>query len=133
MTAEAKYNRELTSGQIVLEDVEEALESREKEEIEVAYERICEIIKKLEISKDKSIEEMLGEEKTIDQVREWNKEQKEKIKEFRNMRKRLKEQLDGFRQKETEQKKEDELQHQRRLMEEQATIDRKREQEKEEV
>ena len=133
MTAEAKYNRELKSGQIVLEDVEEALESREKEEIEVAYERICEIIKKLEISKDKSIEEMLGEEKTIDQVREWNKEQKEKIKEFRNMRKRLKEQLDGFRQKETEQKKEDELQHQRRLMEEQATIDRKREQEKEEV
>ena len=78
MTAEAKYNRELTSGQIVLEDVEEALKSREKEEIEVAYERICELINKLEISKDKCTEEMLGEEKTIDQVREWNKEQKGK-------------------------------------------------------
>ena len=45
----------------------------------------------------------------------------------------MKEQLDGFRQKETEQKKKDELQHQRRLMEEQAAVDRRREQEKEEA
>ena len=51
MAAEAKYNREITTGQVVLEDVEEALESGEREEIEVAYERICEIIKKLEMSK----------------------------------------------------------------------------------
>jgi len=59
MAAEAKYNREITTGQVVLEDVEEALESGEREEIEVAYERICEIIKKLEMSKDRSTEEML--------------------------------------------------------------------------
>ena len=133
MAAEAKYNQELTTGQIVMEDVQETLESGEKEEFDVAYERICEITKKLEISKDKITEEMLAEEKTIDQVREWNKEQKEKIKEFQNMRKRLKEELVGFRQRETEKKKEDELQHQRRLMEEQATIDRRREQEREEA
>jgi len=94
MAAEAKYNREITAGQIILEDVEEALESSEREEIKVVYEPICEIIKKLEISKDRSTEEMLGEEKTIDQVREWNKRQKEKIKEFWSTRKRVKEQLD---------------------------------------
>ncbi|XP_065067288.1 uncharacterized protein LOC135692879 [Rhopilema esculentum] len=133
MAAEEKYNQELTTGKIVLEDVQEALESGEKEEIEVAYERVCEITRKLEISKDEITEEMLAEEKTIDQVREWNKEQKEKIKEFRNMRKRLKEELEGFRRRETEQKKEDELKHQRRLIEEKASIDRRREQEKEEA
>lgn len=49
------------------------------------------------------------------------------------MRKRLKEELMGFRQREAEKKKEDELQHQRRLMEERATIDRRREQEREEA
>jgi len=38
MAAEAKYNREITTGQIILEDVEEALESGAREEIEVAYE-----------------------------------------------------------------------------------------------
>lgn len=80
MAAEAKYNQELTTGQIEMEDVQEALESGEKEEIEVAYERICEITKKLEISKDNITQEMLAEEKTIDQVREWSKEQKEKSK-----------------------------------------------------
>ena len=45
MAAEAKYNQELTTGEIVMEDVQETLESGEKEEFEVAYERICEITK----------------------------------------------------------------------------------------
>ena len=66
MTADEKYNQELTICQIVMEDVQDALESGEK-----------------------IAEEMLAEEKTINQVREWNKERKEKIKEFQNMRKQL--------------------------------------------
>ena len=87
MAAEAKYNRELTSGQIVLEDVEEALESGEKEEIEVAYERICEIIKKLEISKDKSTEEMLGEERQLIKYGHGTKSRRKRSRNFETQEK----------------------------------------------
>ena len=131
--AETKYSKELAAAKIMLEDIEEALESEEKEDIEHGYERINEIIKKLESSKDHTTELMLSEEKTIEEVREWNRKQKEEIKEFRDLRKKLKQELEKFVEKEKEQKQAVELEHQQNIRTQQERIDREREQKIEEA
>ena len=47
-----KYHEELKTANFMLEDCEEAFELEDKEDIELAYEKICRILKKLEKSKD---------------------------------------------------------------------------------
>ena len=125
--AETKYNKELAAAKIMLEDIEEALGSEEKEDVEHGYERINKVIKKLESSKDHTTELMLSEERTIEGVREWNKQQKGEIKEFRDLRKKLKQELDAFVEKEKEQKQAAEFEHQQHLRTQQERIDRERE------
>jgi len=65
--AETKYSKELAAAKIMLEDIGEELESEEKEDIKHGYERINEIIKKLESSKDHTTEQLLSEERTIEE------------------------------------------------------------------
>ena len=74
-----KYTQELKTGQFMLEECEEALQSGEKEDVDLAYERICGIIKRLENTKDGIADAMLGDNKATGEVREWNKRQKEEI------------------------------------------------------
>ncbi len=96
MAAENKYNQELAAAKIALEDIEETLESEDKEDVDHGYNRINEIIKKLKSSTDHSTEHMLGEERSIEEVREWNQRQRRDIKKFRDLRRKLKQQLDMF-------------------------------------
>ena len=128
MSSDSKYNTELAAAKILLEDIKETLEAEEKENIEHGYERINELIRKLESSKDQTTELMLSEEKTIEEVQEWNRKQKEEIKEFRDLRKKLKQELEKFVEKEKEQKRAVELEHQQNIRTQQERIDREREQ-----
>ena len=82
-----KYNQELKARQFMLEECEEAIQSAEKEDVDLAYERICGTIKKLENTKDGITEAMLGDDKAIGEVREWNNKQKKEIKPFEKYRK----------------------------------------------
>ena len=66
-----KYKQELKTGKFMLEDCEEVFEFGDKEDIELAYEKICRILKQL----DNVTENMLGREDTIDIVRQWNQVQ----------------------------------------------------------
>lgn len=120
-------------GKLMLEDIEETLDDGEKEDIELAYERVGEMIKKLEMSKDETTEAMLGEEKTIEEVRAWNKKQKEEMGAFRDVRKRLRKELENYTRRELEQKQEAEMEYQRHLMDEQTRIAKQREQEQEDA
>ena len=63
-----KYTQELKTGQFMLEECEEAIQSGEKEDVDLAYERICRIIKRLENTKDGITEAMLGDDKAIREV-----------------------------------------------------------------
>eukprot|EP00794_Sanderia_malayensis_P010114 gene10114-11147_t len=128
-----KYNQELKTGKFMLEDCQEAYELEDREDIELAYEKICRIIKKLDKSKDDVTEEMLGEEDTIDQVRQWNRMQKEEIHPIREMRKKLKGKLDWFDDQESRQKQKKEIELQRQIMEEQTRITLGKEKEMEEM
>ena len=123
MASEEKFNQELAACKVILEDIEEALESGEKEDVEYGYKRICDVINKLQSSKDETTEAMLSAEKTIEEVREWNKKQKKEMEQSRELRKKLKQELNRFIEKEKGQKQAAELEHQRQLRHEQELID----------
>eukprot|EP00794_Sanderia_malayensis_P001856 gene1856-2094_t len=124
-TAIEKYNQELKTGKFLLEDCQEAYELEDREDIELAYEKICRIIKKLDKSKDDLTEEMLGEEDTIDK--------KEEIHPIREMCKKLKGKLDWFDDQESRQKQKKEIELQRQIMEEETRIGLGKEKEMEEM
>ena len=131
--AAGKYNRELNAAKLIQEDYEDALESEEKEDVNLAYERLCDAIKKLETSKDNTTEALLSEEKPLEEVREWNKKQKEEMKSLREMRTALKQQMEKFNEREFRQKQERELELQRWILAEQAKVNREKEKEREEA
>ena len=128
-----KYKQELKTGKFMLEDCEEVFEFGDKEDIELAYEKICRILKQLDKSKDDVTENMLGREDTIDIVRQWNQVQKEEIRPIREMRKRLKEKLDWYSDQDSRQKQEREIELQRQIMEEQTRITLRKEKEMEDI
>ena len=128
-----QYEREIKTAKFMLEDCEEAFVLEDREDIELAYEKICQIVKRLDKSKDDVIEKMLGEEDMIGEVRQWNQTQKEEIRPIREMRKRLKEKLDWFSDQESRQKQEREIELQRQIMEEKTSIALGKEKEMEEI
>jgi len=117
----------------MLEECEEAIQSGEKEDVDLAYERICGIIKRLENTKDGITEAMLGDEKAIGEVREWNKRQKEEIRPLREMRKRLSLDIEKHDELVHQRKQQRELNLQKKIIEEQTRISQAQEREKEEI
>ena len=111
MASDEKFDEELAACKIILKDIEEALELGEKEDIDHGYKRISDVINKLESSKDQTTEAMLSEEKTIEEVREWNEKQKKEMEQFHEVRKMLKQELNGFIEKEKGQKQAAESEH----------------------
>ena len=109
MTALEKYTLELETSKLILEDSEDVLDLGEREDVVLAFERVCNMIKRLEKSKVDTTEAMLNEEKTLDEVREWNKKQKEEMEPLQEMRKRLKDKMEKFNEVESQQKQQREL------------------------
>ena len=132
-SAMEKYNQELKAGLFMLEECEEAIKSEEKEEVDLAFEKICAIIKRLGKSKDDITEAMLSDQETIGKVREWNNKQKEEIRPLREMRKMLKIELEKYDEQMYQKKQQRELALQKKIMEEQTRINRAQERENEEM
>ena len=63
-----KYTVELETRKLMLEDSEDILDLGEREVVGLAYEKLCDMIKRLEKSKDDTTEAMLSEEKALDEV-----------------------------------------------------------------
>ena len=62
MASKDTFQRELQIKQILLEEVAESLSSREIEEVTLAFQRITEAIKDLELAKDKAVDNELNSE-----------------------------------------------------------------------
>ena len=56
MTALEKYTVELETSKLMLEDSDDVLDLGEREDVVLAYERVCNMIKRLEKSKDDTTE-----------------------------------------------------------------------------
>ena len=125
MTSKELFERDLTRKTIQLEDVEETLHSGETEDISSGYERICETIRDLENARDKAVNAMLEEEvESLESVKEWSQEQKQKINKFRDVRRQLKEKLASLEEKELQKRQRREQDQQKFFMEEQAKMAR---------
>ena len=125
-----KYTQELKTGQFMLEECEEAIKSGEKEDVTLAYERICGIIKMLENTKVGITEAMLGDYKAIGEVQEWNNRQKEELQPLREMQKRLRLEIEKQDELMHQRKQQQELNLQKKIMEEQTRISQAQEREK---
>ena len=132
MASKKSFERELAKRTIQLEDITESLHSGEKEDISLAYERLCETIKDLENAKDKAVNVMFEEEdQSLESVKEWSLQQKAEINVFRDVRKQLKEKLAVLKEEELQEKRQQEQYQQRLVMEEQARMAREQLQETE--
>eukprot|EP00112_Aurelia_sp_Birch-Aquarium-sp1_P013332 Seg2822.1 transcript_id=Seg2822.1/GoldUCD/mRNA.D3Y31 product="Gag-Pol polyprotein" protein_id=Seg2822.1/GoldUCD/D3Y31 len=133
MATLAKYQKELNKARFIVEGIEESIDSEDKDDIALAYERIVRLIQGLEQTKDEVIQSMLEEDKTMSEIKEWNIEQKEDIIFFRDKRKRFKGKLEEINDREEMRKRESDFEYQRSVMEEQFRIHREEEREKEDI
>ena len=66
-TAEQKYMKELKKARYSVEELEETLHTGKREDILLAYERICEINKTLETATNLVKDAMLDSEKSLEE------------------------------------------------------------------
>eukprot|EP00112_Aurelia_sp_Birch-Aquarium-sp1_P015784 Seg3525.2 transcript_id=Seg3525.2/GoldUCD/mRNA.D3Y31 product="hypothetical protein" protein_id=Seg3525.2/GoldUCD/D3Y31 len=133
MATLAKYQKELNKARFIVEGIEESIDSVDKDDIALAYERIVRLIQGLEQAKDEVIQSMLEEDKTMSEIKEWNIKQKEEIIFFRDKRKRFKGKLEEINDREEMRKRESDFEHQKSVMEEQFRIHREEEREREAI
>ena len=127
------FEKTLKKANFYMEDMAEAVESGEKEDIKTAYEKVCGILKKLESSITAVTEDMLDDDVDLEEVRSWSKAKKEgttKVREFRN---HLKERLAELDESEREKEYERTLEQQRVIREEQAKTNREQQKQSEEA
>ena len=106
-TAEQKYTKELKKARYSVEELEETLHTGKREDILLAYERICEINKTLETATNLVKDAMLDSEKSLEEVRNWSQIRKEELRPIREFWSKLKGKLDEFAKRNLHQREED--------------------------
>ena len=128
MDCEAKHDKCVTLEKIKLAEAQELAETNSEDDVALAYEKISESIKRLELSKDKALQTLVDNDKEY--VKEWSAKQKDCIAQFRKQRDHCKQQLDELKNKGGEEKLKRDIEDQRRVNYEQAKF---REQQQKEV
>ena len=90
MSASEKHNRPLQLAKIILREISGNIQ---EDDLELRHEQICDLIKKLEISIDRTKDHMLDKEKTLEEISGWSSSQGQQLVEFRNVRADLKKRL----------------------------------------
>ena len=90
MSASEKHNRLLQLAKITLREISGNIQ---EDDLDLRHEQICDLIKKLEISIDRTKDHMLDEEKTLEEISGWSSSQGQQLVEFRNLRADLKKRL----------------------------------------
>ena len=90
MSASTKHDRLLQLAKITLREISGNVE---EDDLELRHEQICDLIKKLEISIDRTKDHMLDEEKTLEEISGWSSSQGQELGEFRSLRTDLKKRL----------------------------------------
>ena len=130
MDCEAKHEKCVTLEKIKLAEAQELAETNSEDDVVLAYEKISESIKRLELSKDEALQTLVDNDKDLEYVKEWSAKQKDCIAQFRKQRDHCKQQLDELKNKGREEKLKRDIEDQRRVNYEQAKF---REQQQKEV
>ena len=91
--ASERYKKELRKAKYYVEEIVETLGSKEKDDLALAYERICEIYKTMESAANDIKDEMLDSDKSVEEVRQWSQNCKQELKGMRDLRNELKRKL----------------------------------------
>ena len=130
MDCEAKHEKCVTLEKIKLAEAQELADTNSEDDVVLAYEKISESIKRLELSKDGALQTLFDNDKDLEYVKEWSAAQKDCIAQFRKQRDHCKQQLDELKNKGREEKLKRDIEDQRRVNYEQAKF---REQQQKEV
>ena len=115
MALTSKHDQLLEFSNLKLEEISKTWENCDQEDLELCYNKICGLIRKLEISIDETGEHMLESEHTLDQIKNWSTQQKEKLQTFREIRGQIKLSLDERRRREEDKGVQRELEKQRAI------------------
>ena len=88
MPSSEKHKRFLQLAKITLSEILEGID--DEDDLELHYEKICDLVKKLEVSIDKAKDQVLEEEMPLERISGWSKTQREELKTFRELHSNLK-------------------------------------------
>ena len=110
-----KHDQLLGFSNLKLEEISKTWKNCDQEDLELYYNKICRLIRKLEISIDETVERMLESERTLDEIKNWSAQQKEGLQMFRELRGQINLTLDEGRRQEEDEKAQRELDKQRAI------------------
>ena len=110
-----KHDQLLEFSKLKLEEISKTWKDCDQEDLELYYNKICGLIRKLEISIDETGERMLESERTLDEIKNWSVQQKEGLQMFRELRGQIKLTLDEGRRQEQDENAQRELDKQRAI------------------
>ena len=91
--AEQRYAKELKKATYYVDEIKEKLGTGAKEDLQLAYEKICELNRTIETAADGVKDVMLEDEKTFEQVRAWSEARKNDLIPIHELRSSLKQEL----------------------------------------
>ena len=84
-----KHDQLLEFSKLKLEEISKTWKDCDQEDLELYYNKICGLVRKLEISIDETGERMLESERTLDEIKNWSVQQKEGLQSFENFEDKL--------------------------------------------
>ena len=105
--AEKNYAKEWKKATYYVQEIKENMNTEAKEDLLLAYEKICGICKSLENSADHVNDVMLDAEMSLEEVKVWAHVCKEELIPVHELRNKLKQALDNLEKKEIHKREED--------------------------
>ena len=105
--AEQRYAKELKKATYYADEIKEKLGTGAKEDLQLAYEKVCELNRTIETAANGVKDAMLEDEKTFEQVRAWSEARKNDLIPIHELRSSLKQELVELEKQEKNKREED--------------------------
>ena len=99
---EEKFNKQMAIADLKLEKIWGLATSEETEDVSIAYERIGELIKRLEKSKDATTEYLMESDKDLEYIKQWTTDHKGLIQPFREACIQIRKQMEEITEREAQ-------------------------------
>ena len=86
ISTEQKHEKRVALEHMNLAEAEELMDTNSEDDMTLAYENIGESIKRLELAKKETVQQLMEEELSLERIREWSEKQKESLLTFRKTR-----------------------------------------------
>ncbi len=126
MAAMDKHERTLKLAKMDVEEISGEMDDRDIEEYELLLERVGELIKRIKASINRTKDEMLDDDKPLEEIASWSKAQKPDLAAFGDVKKALKSRLLEAEKEESTREVQKEIKKQR-LVNEEMTKERAKE------